>query len=160
MIDLERITNKTLSMERIKVNDVIANYPEGVTISGVVPYIYKDKATKERVDGYGFTFEENADVFFPATAGDLRKLVNEWLTGGDIDEVNEYLSKKHLKVRIEKITQKSGDPYTKVYRLGWKKVVVETETVPAPAEHVDENGLTVDSDTGEVVYGNGGDAPF
>ena len=68
---------------------------------------------------------------------------------GNLAEINAELQKEYLKIKLVKTRTKKGYNFTKVIIVG---------TVPAPAEYVDENGLTVDSDTGEVVYGE--NAPF
>lgn len=151
MIDLESVTNQTLSLKKIRINDLIKEYPKGVTISGVVPYRYKDKKTQQLVDDYGCLFEEEEETYFPATGGDLKKLVEGWFTRGDMDAVNEYLAHRHLRVRIEKITKQDGNPYTKVYKLGWKDIIPKAKF--APATVTDKNGVEVDTETGEVISG-------
>ena len=136
MIDLFESAKKTVGGKYISVNDIIKKYPDGVTVNGIASRMGKDKK-----EYYTLTFAEDETAFFPASSGDLNKIVTFWLEKGSIDEINEALSVENIKIRIEKITQKNGNPYVKVLLLG--KVPVKI--------FVDENGAKIDSETGEVL---------
>ena len=130
--------------EPIKTADIIAKYPDGICITGIAKNSYNGSTYPV------FTFAEEPDKYFSGATA-LSKLVDNMLEeyDGNLAEINAELQKEYLKIKLVKTRTKKGYNFTKVIIVG---------TVPAPAEYVDENGLTVDSDTGEVVYGE--NAPF
>lgn len=126
----------------IKVNDLIAEYPDGVTINGAF-LVHISKTNK---DVPCFIFAEAPDKFFYAEAGDLKKIFEGWLNvcDGSIDELNESLSAENVKLKIFKKNIGGGKTYTKACVVA---------TIERPHEEISE----VDPETGEILTE---DAPF
>lgn len=133
---LTKIANNILGAggEYIPLNDLIADYPDGVTINGA--FIRKtDKGDKPC-----FTFSENANKYFYAVSGDLANLFEGWLhnCNGDVSELNEELHVENIVLKIQKKRTKSGNTYTKAWVVGTvEKQFVEDEQI--------------DEETGEII---------
>lgn len=116
---------------RIKIDDLIAAYPEGVTINGVAMAQYKGETYPI------FFFAEDDTRYFTGGMA-LRNMVNAWLEEDPVlVEVNDWLAHEGLKVNMEKVRTKSGNTYTRV------------DTDRDPQDFKDEPNC--DAETGEVV---------
>ena len=113
MEDLEKEIGNALGSnlrdgrEKIKVDELIAKYPEGVTIVGF------EMCAGAREPFGVYAIGEEARYF--SGGGDLKKLA-EFLTAkfeGDIGGINEYLRVKPFKLRIWKVKTKTRKDYTK-----------------------------------------------
>lgn len=138
---LANIANNVLGAggEYLPLNDLIADYPEGVTVNGAF-IIKTDKGDKPC-----FTFAENANKHFYAVAGDLAHLFEAWLSNcnEDINELNEDLHAENIKIKIQKKRTKSGNTYTKAWVVG---------VIEKPRTDMDENSNEIiDPETGEVI---------
>lgn len=113
----------------ISLNDLIAEYPEGVTVNGAFITDNQQKAC--------LICTEAPDKYFYAEAGDLKKIFAGWLNAcnGSIDELNETLNGENVKLKIFKKNIGGGKTYTKAC------VVTETEFVAAE----------IDTETGEIL---------
>lgn len=134
----------------IKVDEVIANYPDGVTVTGAFIIAKKDKKTdKVKISGC-FIYAEAPDKYFYAEAGDLKKIFDGWLQecNGNIDQLNEKLNYENIKLKIFKKPIGDGKTYVKAIVVG----VVEKPHI----ETDDDIPERVDPETGEVFE----DAPF
>lgn len=130
--------------EYISLNDLIANYSEGVTINGV--FIRK---TEDRQIPC-FTFAEEANKYFYAVSGDIAGLYEGWLNAcGSVDELAENLRYENIKIKIEKKRTKAGKTYTKAWVVG---------AIEKPRVEVDDSSTEiVNHETGEIL---GDDVPF
>lgn len=95
---------------KITLDDVIATYPDGVTITGV-------SLTENRKYGghfWSFTFAEDDGKYFYAQ-GDMTKIADDWLdsSDGDVEELNSDLADEPIKIKICKVKTKSGNMYTR-----------------------------------------------
>lgn len=97
--------------EYLALNDLIANYPEGVTINGV-----SLRDGKEIKNVPCFTFAEDSTKYFYAVSGDLHKIYTAWMNacGNNIETLNEALNGEFVKVVISKTKTKSNKTYVKV----------------------------------------------
>ncbi len=123
--------------EYISLNDLIANYPDGVTVNGVsIRDTNKGKVTC-------FTFAEDANKYAYAVSGDLKIIFEAWLNDaeGSIEELNNDLQAENVKLKIQKVRTKKGNTYTKAWVVG----VVERDNVD-----IEEDSEVVDEETGEV----------
>lgn len=131
--------------EYISLNDLIANYPDGVTVNGVS---IRDTGKGEVTC---FTFAEDANKYAYAVSGDLKIIFGAWLddAGGSIEELNNALQYERIKLKIQKVRTKKGNTYTKAWVVG----VIEKDAVDVE----EESAEIVDAETGEVFSE---DAPF
>ena len=125
--------------EYIAVNDLIADYPDGVTVVGA--FVIDTKEGSKRC----LTFAEDPYKYFYAESGDLVRLYESWLTScnGDINELNDALCAENIKIKIQKKKTKSNKTYTKAWVVG----VVEKN-------RYDENEF-IDAETGELIKNPG-----
>lgn len=126
----------TSGLEKIKLDDVIATYPDGVTITGA-----------EMVNNNGssfpvFTFAEDTSKYFSGGKA-LREMVEAWIEGydGDLGAVNEDLQKEPVRIKMRKVNTKKGKTYTAITIVG----TVKAETADPEAEP------EYDPETGEVL---------
>ena len=124
----------TRGLNKIKIDTLIANYPDGVSINGL------DMIEFEGSRFPSFTFVEDPTSCF-AGGSALMQMADAWLDSvEDIEEVNRQLQHEPVRIKLEKIRTKSGRPYTRITIL---------DTAPdLPAETPTEK---VNPDTGEVV---------
>ena len=130
--------------EPIKTADIIAKYPDGICITGVAKNTYNGSTYPV------FTFAEDPSKYFSGATA-LSKMVDGMIENydGDLAELNADLRQEHLKIKLIKTRTTKGYNFTKEVVVG---------TVPAePTTFTDEEGNTIDADTGEV-YGD--EAPF
>ena len=121
---------------KIKTDELIAKYPDCVSITGVTIIEYADTSYP------AFTFAEDPTRYF--TGGlKLRNMVNALIEAGDGDlsGANEEFSQKPLRVKLFKVRTKSGNTFTNVETL----------------DKDDEPEVDFDPETGEVISP---DAPF
>lgn len=132
--------------EPMKTADIISKYPNGICITGIAKNTYNGSTYPV------FTFAEEPGKYFSGATA-LSQMVDGMLDeyDGNFAELNSDLQKEYLKIKLVKTRTKKGYNFTKV-------IIVGTVKAPAPAEYEDENGMKVDSETGEVT--SGGDAPF
>ena len=154
MIDLIGIAKKVVSANSyLSIDNVIKDYPKGITLNGLAERISRDGKVF-----YTFTFVENPAAYISASAGDLAKLVTSWLKDGSVKEVDEALKHDNIKIKIEKIKLRNGNPYTKVTALEvvHDRLLVDEDGVAYNAENVtiDENGKVYSTETGEVFLQN------
>ena len=97
---------------KITIEDLIAQYPDGVSIDGFSIYQPVNKIYPERPV---FSFVKDGTKYFNGGKA-LKKMVTAWLDSYDNDRVaiNEELKKSPLKVKLEKITLRNGNKFTKV----------------------------------------------
>ena len=97
---------------KITIEDLIAQYPDGVSIDGFSIYQPVNKIYPERPV---FSFVEDGTKYFNGGKV-LKEMVTAWLDSYDNDRVaiNEELKKSPLKVKLEKITLRNGNKFTKV----------------------------------------------
>ena len=125
--------------EYISLNDLIANYPEGVTVNGV----------SIRDTGKGevpcFTFTEDSTRYAYMVSGDLALIFESWrnFCNGDIDELNNALQFENVRIRIWKTRTKKGNTYTKAQIIG--------EIERPRVEVSDNSNERVDPETGELI---------
>lgn len=96
--------------EYLSIDDLIAKYPEGVTVNGAFQVNIKGKILP------ALTFEENPRQHFYAVAGDLGKIFESWVDYfcGDESKVVEYLKKNPVKLKIWRVPSSVGKKaYTK-----------------------------------------------
>lgn len=113
---------------KIKTDDLIAKYPDCVSITGVTIVEYAETSYP------AFTFAEDPTKYF--TGGlKLRQMVNALIEAGDGDlsGANEEFSRKPLRVKLFKVRTKSGNTFTNVETLK------------------DDDEPNCDPDTGEVL---------
>lgn len=127
--------------EYISLNDLIAEYPEGVTVNGV------SIRETEKGSVTCFTFSENANKYAYAVSGDLKIIFEAWLNDaeGSLEELNNALQAENVKLKIQKVRTKKGNTYTKAWVVG----VMERANLD-----IEEESELVDEETGEVI------APF
>ena len=126
----------TSGLEKIKLDDVIATYPDGVTITGT-----------EMVNNNGssfpvFTFAEDTSKYFSGGKA-LREMVEAWIEecDGDLGLVNDELQKEPVIIKMRKVNTKKGKTYTMVTIVGTAKAA--TAEPEADPEY--------DPETGEVI---------
>ena len=124
--------------EYISLNDLIANYPEGVTVSGVsIRDTGKGKVTC-------FTFAEDPNKYAYAVSGDLKIIFESWLEdAGGIEELNDELQYECIKLKIQKVRTKKGNTYTKA----WVVSVTDKDKI----EVEEDSAEVVDGETGEIL---------
>lgn len=97
--------------DRIRIDDLIAAYPEGITITGMdlLPVSGEDRTYPI------FTFAENDKLYFCGN-GDIPKLGDIFMSEyeGDLTGLNEDLLANPIPIRIRKVKTKRGNLYTKV----------------------------------------------
>ena len=113
---------------RIKIDDLIAAYPDGVTINGVAMAQYKGETYPM------FFFAEDDTRYFTGGMA-LNNMVNAWLEEDPaLAEVNDWLAREGLKVNMCKVRTKSGNTYTRV------------DTDKDPQDFKDEPNVDADTD--------------
>ena len=116
-MDLEKAMDEALGTglrdgrEKIKLDDLIRTYPDGVTIVGF-------EMGEGKKGAFPVFAMAEAQKYFSG-GGDLKILADKWLavSEGDITAINESLRKKPTKVKIWTVQTNSGDTYTKVARI-------------------------------------------
>lgn len=95
--------------EKISTDDIIAVYPNGISINSVNMVTYQ--GTTYPV----FTFSEDDSKFYSGGKA-LTKLANDWLEmcNGDIGEVNEGISAEPVKVKLSKVKTSNGRVFVKI----------------------------------------------
>ena len=98
--------------DKITIEDLIAQYPDGVSIDGFSIYQPVSKIYPERPV---FSFAEDATKYFNGGKA-LKEMVTAWLDSYDNnrDAINAELKKSPIKVKLEKITLRNGNKFTKV----------------------------------------------
>lgn len=131
--------------EPIKTEDIIKKYPDGICITGIAKNTYNGSTYPV------FTFAEEAGKYFSGATA-LTQLVDGMLEDydGNLAEINADLKKEHLKIKLVKAKTKRGYNFTKVVIVG---------VVPVK-NFVDENGETIDAETGEVLSKPEGEGLF
>lgn len=127
----------TSGRTKIKTDDLIATYPDGVHITAISKNNYNGSSY------YVYTFAEDPTKFFTGgmvVAEKTGLLLEDY--DGDLAELNADLQKEYLPAIFSKRRGKNRE-YTDVAFLK-----------PVPASkfntYTDENGNTVDAETGEV----------
>ena len=94
---------------KISIDEIIRQYPEGVTVNGFAIFAGKDGR-----DYAVFTIAEEARYF--SGGGDVAKLADDLVarSQGDIGAINDYLERKPRKLKIWKTRTQTGKTYTKV----------------------------------------------
>ena len=102
------LSGKTRSREKMKLDEVLIRYPEGVTLNWI-----DLRTSDDDVDYCVFTFEEEPERF-SSGAGDFMKLWEAWTAefGGSISDMQEYLAANPLRIKIWKQKTKSKKTYT------------------------------------------------
>lgn len=92
--------------QRIKMEDLMNSYPEGVTVCWV------DKiTTHDGSEFYSYSFLEDKNACFTAGKA-MNDLTDEWLeTAGSIDELNKSLKSEPVKFKFVKAKSKNGRTY-------------------------------------------------
>lgn len=133
----------TGGLEKIKLDDLIAAYPDGVAVNGFDIVNYQGATFPV------FTFCEDASRYFSGGMA-LKNMANRWLEicGGNIEQANAELAKEPVILKMEKVKTKNKRDFTKVSVMGTLQLNDEAEDLP-PAEEIE-----YDKETGEIV------APF
>lgn len=115
----------TSGLEKIKLDDVIKTYPDGVTITGT-----------EMVNNNGssfpvFTFAEDTSKYFSGGKA-LREMVEAWIEeyDGDLGAVNDELRRESVIIKMRKVNTKKGKTYTTVTIVGTVKTAADSEAEP------------------------------
>lgn len=115
----------TSGLEKIKLDDVIKTYPNGVTITGA-----------EMVSNNGssfpvFTFAEDTSKYFSGGKA-LREMVEAWIEeyDGDLGSVNDELRRESVIIKMRKVNTKKGKTYTTVTIVGTVKTAADSEADP------------------------------
>lgn len=131
----------TSGLQKIKLDDLIARYPEGVSITGVDIINYEGSRFPS------FTFAEDDTLCFSGGMA-LIQMADAWLEGyeGDIQAINEDLMREPVRIQLEKVMTKSKRTYTRVKILPSKPEPAynpETGEViddkPAPVQNPDDS---------------------
>ena len=103
----------TSGLEKIKLDEVIKAYPDGVTINGA------DMVNSNGNSFPVFTFAEDTSKYFSGGKA-LREMVEAWIEeyDGDLSAVNDDLKAEPVKIRMRKVTTKGGKTFTAVAILG------------------------------------------
>ncbi len=133
--------NNTDGRESMKIVDIIAKYPNGICITSIAQRMYDGRTYPV------FTFAEEPSKYFSGGIA-LSQLVDGMIDeyDGNLAELNRDLQKEYLKIKLMKTRTKRGYNFTKAIIVG---------VVPA-TRYTDENGNTIDTETGEVIS----DIPF
>lgn len=94
--------------EKVQVADIVATYPEGITITGAT-------LIKKNNDEFpAFTFaEDDKSFFFGGTV--LTNIFFDWLKAiGNEGDLNAELQKEPVKIRMYDAKNKNGRTYTAV----------------------------------------------
>ena len=148
MSKLSDIAKKTVGgggltggLEKIKLDEVIKAYPDGVSVTGA-----------ELINASGstfpvFTFVENTAQYFSGGKA-LREMVEAWIEeyDGDLSTVNDDLKAEPVRIKMKKVTTKGGKTFTTVTILGTLQ----------PVEDISEPQVDYDAETGELSE----DSPF
>ena len=100
---------KNSSKEKIKLDEIIAKYPDGVTINGA-NLVNSPKFDK---NFWIFSFVEDDSKCFSA-GGEMARIAEDWLKFYDNNfaALNDDLEKYPLKFKLNKIRTKKGFTYT------------------------------------------------
>ena len=117
----------TSGRQKIKIDDLIARYPDGVSITGVD--IIKYNGTRFP----SFIFAEDDTCCFSGGLA-LIEMADAWVEAydGDMQAINESLQREPVRIKLEKTKTKNKRDYTRVTVL------------PSKVEHID-------AETGEVT---------
>lgn len=117
----------TNGRQKIKIDELIARYPDGVSITGVDIIKYEGSRFPS------FIFAEDENCCFSGGLA-LIEMADAWVEAydGDMQAINESLQREPVRIKLEKVKTKNKRDYTRVTVL------------PPKVEHVDE-------DTGEVT---------
>ena len=100
-IDLEEVAIEAVGggEQYMPVDDVIAQYPDFVTVNGCHAFHFKNEV------GTVFTFAEDSSRCFPVKSGDLPKIYEAFVDrcGGDESKVCRLLKEKPVKMKIYKV---------------------------------------------------------
>lgn len=131
---LAKIAAKTLSTGNYKpLNDIILQYPAGVYVNGITV-----KAAKNTDNAIALTFNAelsnalngnsgdsgddtntgdsgDAQPYFFAESGDLKKLVTAWQGEMSLDEIDSELAENPVVIRVYKITTRNNREYVKCH---------------------------------------------
>lgn len=121
----------TGGLEKIKIDELIKTYPNGVAVNGFDLISYNGGQFPV------FTFVENPAQCFSGGKA-LQDLVNGWLEfcDGDIGEANANLQAEPVILKLAKVKTKAGRDFTRVEVCGTLKIE------PPPE---------FDADTGEII---------
>lgn len=124
----------TSGLEKIKIDELIRLYPDGVSITGVDIISYEGS----RFPSFAFA-EDTTKCFTGGMA--LIQMADAWIDeyDGDMQAINDDLRAEPVRIRMEKTTTKNKRTYTRVTIL--------------PSEP------TCDPQTGEIM-GAGASVPF
>ena len=118
-----KYVNITEGKENIKTEELIAAFPEGVTVIGFTTLLNKKK---EEISA--FIFKENPGVFFFGGRV-MTELAKKWAAeynGNFVDANNALLAEGGVKLKLVRKTSKAGNVYTDYE-------VIETEPgIPVP----------------------------
>ena len=129
----------TGGLEKIKTDELIKTYPEGVAVNGF------DLITFNGGQFPVFTFIENPAQCFSGGKA-LQELVEAWLElcDGDIGEANAQLAAEPVVLKLSKVKTKTGRDFTKVQTVCTREI--ETKPEPEP-----ETAMEFDDETGEIL---------
>ena len=117
VIALKALGSRSLmdGREPIKTDEIIAKYPEGISITGIGKNTYNG-------DTYPvFTFAEEPTRYFSGGMS-LSRLADGMFEeyDGDLAELNKDLQESPLRVKLSKVKTKRGYNFTKVSLLPFK----------------------------------------
>lgn len=95
--------------EKISTDDIIAVYPNGISINSVNMVTYQGNEYPV------FTFVEDDSKYFSGGKA-LKSIVNAWVDAceGDISEINVGISAEPVKIKLTKIKTSTGRNFVKV----------------------------------------------
>ncbi|MBD3878691.1 MAG: hypothetical protein SR1Q5_03275 [Quinella sp. 1Q5] len=120
-----RLSNQTSDLELMRLDEVIAKYPDGLTID------YMELVTSEEGNQYvRFTFLEEPKKYSTGS-GDFMQLWNYLMEdyGSNVEQLQEDLKACPERVKIWKVKTKTKKTYTKVKSLG-EGSTAEDEALP------------------------------
>ena len=123
---------KMSNAQYMKIDDIIAAYPDGIHLSGVFT-----RTNQDGKEAPCFKFAEEPERFFYASTQMLQKMYSDIIDDaeGNILSANEQLSQTYIHIRMERGKSKStGNPFLFVY------IIAEV-----PAEGFNGSGDTDDS---------------
>ena len=103
--DLAEVAIDSLSKQAIKIDELIARYPEGVTLNGCSVAYYQ--STKTEVPEFYFAEDRSRKIYI--TCKELKKLFEGWLKAcnGNVDKLHNLLKKKPQKYKFERMAPPS-----------------------------------------------------
>lgn len=99
--------NNTNGLEKMKLDEVIAKYPGGITVN------WMDTRQGDAGEYIVFTFAEEPERYSTGS-GDFKKLWDLWLEdfGGCMADLQEYMSENPIKLQVWKTRTKNRKTYT------------------------------------------------